>query len=179
MEFKDYFPVFDKLTAEEKTILENSAVLKLIKAGTVIHDGAGDCLGLLVIRSGRLRAFITSDEGREITVYRLFERDICLFSASCIMKSIQFDITISAEKDTERHEGHGVDREEEARGYVKPARLRVAHEKGLRGHIRDGEECHHERGGHGAHVQQAQPGALVLLCPRDAGVAHEQDPHER
>ena len=101
MEFKDYFPVFDKLTAEEKTILENSAVLKLIKAGTVIHDGAGDCLGLLVIRSGRLRAFITSDEGREITVYRLFERDICLFSASCIMKSIQFDITISAEKDTE------------------------------------------------------------------------------
>ena len=94
MKFKDYFPVFDKLTAEEKTILENSAVLKLIKAGTVIHDGAGDCLGLLVIRSGRLRAFITSDEGREITVYRLFERDICLFSASCIMKSIQFDITI-------------------------------------------------------------------------------------
>ena len=88
MKFKDYFPVFDKLTAEEKTILENSAVLKLIKAGTVIHDGAGDCLGLLVIRSGRLRAFITSDEGREITVYRLFERDICLFSASCIMKSI-------------------------------------------------------------------------------------------
>ena len=42
-----------------------------------------------------------SDEGREITLYRLFERDVCLFSASCMLKSIQFDINIQAEKDTE------------------------------------------------------------------------------
>ena len=56
-------------------------------------------MGLLVIKSGQLRAYITSDEGREITIYRLFEHDICLFSASCMMNSIQFDITISVEKD--------------------------------------------------------------------------------
>lgn len=42
-----------------------------------------------------------SEDGREITLYRLFERDICLFSASCIMNSIQFDITIAAEKEGE------------------------------------------------------------------------------
>ena len=34
-------------------------------------------------------------------MYRLFERDICLFSASCMMHSIQFDITLSAEKDAD------------------------------------------------------------------------------
>ena len=34
-------------------------------------------------------------------MYRLFELDICLFSASCIMHSIQFDIMVEAEKDTE------------------------------------------------------------------------------
>lgn len=50
---------------------------------------------------GQLRAYILSDEGREITIYRLFERDMCLFSASCIMRSIQFEVTIEAEKDTE------------------------------------------------------------------------------
>lgn len=60
-----------------------------------------DCTGLLLIKSGLLRAYILSDEGREITIYRLFERDMCLFSASCIMRSIQFEITIEAEKDTE------------------------------------------------------------------------------
>ena len=36
-----------------------------------------------------------------MTLYRLFERDLCLFSASCMLRSIQFDITIEAEKDTE------------------------------------------------------------------------------
>ena len=49
---------------------------------------------------GQLRAYILSDEGKEVTVYRLFDRDMCLFSASCIMRSIQFDITIEAVKDT-------------------------------------------------------------------------------
>ena len=39
-------------------------------------------------------------EGREVSIYRLFERDICLFSASCMMQNIQFEITIEAEKDS-------------------------------------------------------------------------------
>ena len=53
------------------------------------------------MRSGQLRAYILSDQGREITIYRLFDRDLCLFSASCILRSIQFEVTIQAEKDTD------------------------------------------------------------------------------
>ena len=68
--------------------------------GTVLHSGGADCAGLLLVKSGQLRAYILSDEGREITVYRLFDRDLCLFSASCMLRSVQFDITIEAEKDT-------------------------------------------------------------------------------
>ena len=55
---------------------------------------------MLLIHSGQLRAYILSDEGREVTIYRLFEQDLCLFSASCMMNSIQFEIMIEAEKDT-------------------------------------------------------------------------------
>lgn len=66
----------------------------------MLHDGAADCTGLLVVQSGMLRAYILSEEGREITLYRLFERDVCLFSASCMMSGIQFEVTIEAEKDT-------------------------------------------------------------------------------
>ncbi len=55
----------------------------------------------MLILSGQIRAYTTSSDGREITLYRLFDRDICLFSASCIMNSIQFDITLAAEKDSE------------------------------------------------------------------------------
>ena len=81
--------------------LTDSVTLRKMKKGTVIHGGDEECLGLLVIRSGQLRSFIFSEEGREITVYRLFDHDICLFTASCVMKSIQFDVTVSAEKDTD------------------------------------------------------------------------------
>ena len=66
----------------------------------MIHNGNADCTGLLLVKSGQLRAYILSDEGREITIYRLFDQDICLFSASCMLRSAQFDITIEAEKDT-------------------------------------------------------------------------------
>ncbi len=80
--------------------MEDSAVFREVKKGTVISAGLIDCTGLLLIKSGQLRAYMFSDEGREITAYRLFEGDICLLSASCIMRSIRFDITIEAEKDT-------------------------------------------------------------------------------
>ena len=101
MDIRDYFPIWSKLTAQQQNILSHSANSRAIKKGTIIHNGSMDCLGLLLVRSGQLRAYILSDEGREITIYRLFERDICLFSASCMMNSIQFEITIEAEKDTE------------------------------------------------------------------------------
>ena len=101
MEFQDYFPVWEKLTSVQQQQLKGSAISRTVKKWTVLHNGNLDCTGLLLIRHGQLRAYILSDEGREITLYRLFDRDICLFSASCMMRSIQFEMMIEAEKDTE------------------------------------------------------------------------------
>lgn len=101
MKLEDFFPFWQGLSEEWKTRLTEAAVYRKIEKGTVVHSGSADCLGLLLVCSGQLRAYIISEEGREITIYRLFERDICLFSASCMMRNIQFDITIEAEKDTE------------------------------------------------------------------------------
>ena len=101
MSFSEYFPIYNKLPAQDQTALTKAASLRTVPKGTLLHNGAGDCMGLLLIRSGQLRAYITSDEGKELTIYRLFSRDICLLSASCMMNSLQFDIQITAEKDTE------------------------------------------------------------------------------
>ena len=100
-DFQDIFPVWKKLnTIQQKQIL-GSLIIKKVKKGTLIHNGNMDCTGLLLIESGQLRAYILSDEGREITIYRLFDMDMCLFSASCMLNSIQFEVTIEAEKDTD------------------------------------------------------------------------------
>lgn len=100
MSIASYFPIWDKLDKEEQVRLERVSVKRTVEKGTLIHHAASDCIGLLLVEAGQLRAYMASDEGKEITLYRLFERDICLFSASCIMRSIQFDISIEAEKDT-------------------------------------------------------------------------------
>lgn len=101
MEFQSYFPIWDKLTPEQQNRLFSAVTLHKAKKGTVLHNGDMDCIGLLLIRSGQLRVFVLSDEGREITLYRLFDMDICLFSASCVMPNIQFNVVVEAEKDTE------------------------------------------------------------------------------
>ena len=101
MDFSQYFPIWNKLTDDQRQRISQRVMRREVKKGTLLHDGSNECTGLLLVRSGQLRAYILSDEGREITIYRLFDRDMCLFSASCIMRSIQFDITVEAEKDTE------------------------------------------------------------------------------
>ena len=101
MEFQEYFPIWDKLNTAQQNKLLGNLIAKTVRKGTVIHNGSMGCTGLLLVKTGQLRAYILSDEGREITLYRLFDRDICLFSASCILRSIQFDVTIETEKDTE------------------------------------------------------------------------------
>lgn len=100
MEFSFYFPIWNQLGDAQKKLLQQSAVFRQVRKGTVIHNGSENCTGLLLLGSGQLRAYILSDEGREITIYRLLAHDICLFSASCMMNSIQFEISVEAEKDT-------------------------------------------------------------------------------
>ena len=100
MEFSFYFPIWNQLDDAQKKLLQQSAVFRQVRKGTVLPNGSENCNGLLLLGSGQLRAYILSDEGREITIYRLLAHDICLFSASCIMNSIQFEISVEAEKDT-------------------------------------------------------------------------------
>ena len=101
MGFYHLFPVWEKLTSEHQQLLSQTIVPKTLGKGAVLHDGSADCAGLVLIKSGQLRAYILSEDGREITLYRLLDQDICLFSASCVMRSVQFEVMIAAEKESE------------------------------------------------------------------------------
>ena len=70
-EFQDYFSVWNKLTAAQQEQLEHAVRYEHAKKGTIIHNGSLDCVGVLLIHSGQLRAYMISEEGREITVLRL------------------------------------------------------------------------------------------------------------
>ena len=101
MEYSEYLPFWDKLTARQQESISSVIEFRSVKKGTHIHDSSAQCLGLVAVKSGQLRAYILSEDGREITISRLFEYDVSLLSASCVMPDMQFNVMIEAEKDTE------------------------------------------------------------------------------
>lgn len=100
MDLSVYFPVWDKLTPAQQKKIADAAYYRGVSKGTILHSGESNCLGIVLIQSGQLRAYSISKEGREVTLYRLFEMDTCIFTASCAMPNIMFDIVIEAEKDS-------------------------------------------------------------------------------
>ena len=101
MEFAEYLPFWNKLTKDQQERIANVIEFRQIKKGTHIHDSSADCLGLVAVRSGQLRAYILSEDGREITISRMTQYDVSLLSASCVMPDMQFNVMIEAEKDSE------------------------------------------------------------------------------
>ena len=96
-----WIPGWGQLTPAQQTRLSEAARPRAFSAGELIHNGDADCVGLLLVKSGRLRVFILSEDGREITLYRLLPGEICLFSASCMMPQIAFAVTVTAEAPSE------------------------------------------------------------------------------
>lgn len=94
-------PFWTSLTEQEKEILRKSAVIRSYEKGSFIHSSDRDCLGMLFILSGEIRTYILSDEGREITLFRLYPNDLCVLSASCVISQISFDTQMTARQDTE------------------------------------------------------------------------------
>lgn len=100
MEIKDIFPIWDRLSDEQKQLIEETSARKTVEAGKLIGCIANKCIGLIIVETGQLRAFVVGETGREVTICRLFDKDIYLLSASCVLSGIQFEVSLEAEKAT-------------------------------------------------------------------------------
>lgn len=100
-ELENYLPFWKNLTQQQQSLIQKTAFYRKVEKGENIRRETENCIGLLIVASGQLRVYITSENGREVTLYRLFERDICLLSASCLMPNIQFEVSIQAWEETE------------------------------------------------------------------------------
>lgn len=98
--YSDTFPFWKKISGKEKKFICSNSTDVIYKKGETIHDST-ECSGVIFVRSGCLRVYIMSDEGRDITLYRLYKGDMCMLSASCVLSSITFDVFIDAEENSE------------------------------------------------------------------------------
>lgn len=99
--FKSQIPFWEHLSYDEKEKILNNATLVSYKKGESVHSGNDDCIGILLVKRGQLRTYLLSEDGRDVTLYRLFEGEICILSASCVLDAITFDVFIDAEEDTD------------------------------------------------------------------------------
>lgn len=98
--FENAFPFWQDITSTDRETIMNSAVDVSFERGTNIHDG-NECTGVILIKRGSLRLYMLSEDGKEITLYRLFPGDICILSASCVLEMLTFDVYIDAEENSE------------------------------------------------------------------------------
>jgi len=94
-------PFWKLLTDSEKELVRQNAVIRLYKKGTRVYSSERECLGILFVMQGEMRTYLLSEEGREVTLFRIYPNDLCVLSASCVISQISFDTQMSAQKDTE------------------------------------------------------------------------------
>lgn len=93
-------PFYTHLNMDEKKQLLQAAYCKVLKKGADLSEQTDDCRGLIIVKEGRIRAYILSDDGREVTLFRMPTKDVCILSASCLFKNLRFTIYLEPEKDS-------------------------------------------------------------------------------
>ncbi len=96
----DFWP---HLSSRELAVLEQHIIKKHYIKESNLHSVDQECLGVVLVKTGGLRAYILSEDGREVTLYRLIPGDVCILSAACALHSITFDVYIDAETDTDAY----------------------------------------------------------------------------
>jgi CRP/FNR family transcriptional regulator len=94
-------PFWGELTEKEQLLLTETTQLHRYIKGTILYHGGSECTGMEIVKNGRARVYINSADGREITLYRILDRDVCMMSAACMIKNINFGISLETETDCE------------------------------------------------------------------------------
>ena len=91
---------WERLTETEKNNVEAFATIREYQRGNLLHATEGDCLGMVFVLEGSVRAFMMSEEGREITLYHIKTGEYDVLTASCILYQITFDTQMVVEEDS-------------------------------------------------------------------------------
>ena len=104
--YSETFPFWNAISEEEREELCQNTDTVFYEKGRTIHSG-GECSGVILVRSGSLRLYMMSDQGKDITLYRLQGGDLCMLSASCLLDAITFDVFVDAEEESVCHVMNG------------------------------------------------------------------------
>lgn len=97
--YLDKLPYWKNLSDDERAFVRDNAALPSYQAGSMIFGSSTACLGMIYVIRGSIRVYFLSDEGREVTLFRLSAGDSCVLSAACVIEEIGFDTQMAVEED--------------------------------------------------------------------------------
>lgn len=98
---QELVPFWERLDINQRTFLAQRSRLMQFDAGDHVQGAGAGCAGVVFVRSGRLRAFMLSDQGREVTLFHVQPGECCILAASCILPMITFNIALDAAEDSD------------------------------------------------------------------------------
>lgn len=92
---------WELLTVQEKALINENTSCKKYEKGQNLFSSGRECLGLVVVKSGKLRIYTVSEEGRDVTFSRLDTASVCMLTAGCALNSTSVDVMVDIEENSE------------------------------------------------------------------------------
>jgi len=100
IDFIKQMPFWNHLSNEEIRLIESGLVHKQFSKGELILGSRESCMGMIFVEKGDVRVSIISEDGRQITLFHVEDKEFCVMTASCVIAQLTFETVISSEKDT-------------------------------------------------------------------------------
>lgn len=97
---KNFISKFDFFDEDIERILKSSYIVKLEK-GEMFYKDVKSCYGYIILMSGSIRAYITSDSLKEITIFNLKSGDECVLCSNCKIHSFNNELNLMIEENSE------------------------------------------------------------------------------
>lgn len=90
-------PTLTSLPAAELETVARQAIAMTAPAGALLFDTGHACQALPLVLSGSIRVFKRAESGREISLYRVRQGELCIVTISCLLGSDAYPATGVAE----------------------------------------------------------------------------------
>lgn len=98
--FEELFPFWENLSLQEQNyFIINSRTMTFTKGVDI--SNTPECFGFTIIKNGKIRVFLSSSEGKELTLFFLKNMDIGVLTAQCVQEKLQISIGLQTEEATE------------------------------------------------------------------------------
>lgn len=96
---KEFIDKFDLSPSDIKT-LEEKTISKTLNDNELAYFNH-ECLGYIIVKSGLLRAYVSSENYKEITVFMLKSGESCMLCDSCFMSGFETKINLQVKEKSE------------------------------------------------------------------------------